>query len=134
MATGYYERSWSKGTRAGGQQPYSFDEANVQKALEAAGKPFAGRDLRAQIDTSQNPNLRSIGDCVDLRSGESEVCLDLPLGLGSVCIPLPFDLPDGKAAQACLYICTTLGLPTGVSVRVTVGGFTVVDQSFGWGC
>jgi hypothetical protein len=125
---------FAQGNRAGGQEPYTFSDDAVNAALEAAAKPFKGRNLRAQIDTSQNPNLRSIGDCVDLRSGESEVCLRLPLGLGDACIPLPFDLPDGVAAQACLYICTTWGFPTGVSVRVTVGGFTVVEQSFGWGC
>ena len=131
--TGGYDRKWSQGTRAGGQEPYRFNEGAISKALDAAAKPFGERN-RSQIDTSQNPNLRTIGDCIDLRSGESEVCLDLPLGLGDVCLPLPFDLPDGVAAQACLYICTTWGFPTGVSVRVTVGGFTVVEQSFGWGC
>jgi len=132
MTSGSYP--WRQETREGGQQRYSFNQDTVERALEAAARPFEGRNLRAQLDTSQNPFLRSIGDCVDLRSGESEVCLDLPLGLGDVCIPLPFDLPDGVAAQACLYICTTWGFPTGVSVRVMVGGFTVVDQSFGWGC
>lgn len=135
MANGGFQRGWTQGSRAAEQQQrYSFSEDAVSRALEAARAPYEDRDLRAQISTSQNPNLRTIGDCVDLRSGESEVCLDLPLGLGSVCIPLPFDLPDGVAAQACLYICTTWGIPTGVSVRVTVGGFTVADQSFGWGC
>lgn len=138
MASSGYQRSWVQGTRAAGQQQerYSFSDEAISRALEAAraAYPSPPRDARAQISTTQSPNLRSIGDCVDLRSGESEVCLDLPLGLGSVCIPLPFDLPDGVAAQACLYICTTWGIPTGVSVRVTVGGFTVADQSFGWGC
>ena len=134
MAYGGYQRSWTQGSRGEEQDRYSFDEGAVTRALEAAQKPFKDRDVRAQISTAQNPYLRTIGDCVDLRSGASEVCLDLPLGLGDVCIPLPFDLPDGVAAQACLYICTTWGIPTGVTVRVTVGGFSVVDQSFGWGC
>jgi len=131
-----YQRSWVQGTRGAGEQQneYSFSEEAVSRALEAARKPYEGRDLRADIPTSQSPSLRSIGDCVDLTSGASEVCLRLPLGLGRHCISLPFDLPDGVAAQACLYICTTWGIPTGVSVRVTVGGFTVADQSFGWGC
>jgi hypothetical protein len=137
MTTSGYQQSWrAQGTRGGGQQRYSFNDDNITSALEAARQPYAGREreLRERIDTSKNPYLRSIGDCVDLRSGDNEVCLDLPLGLGDVCIPLPFDLPDGQAAQACLYICTTWGIPTGVTVRVTVGGFSVVDQSFGWGC
>jgi hypothetical protein len=134
MANGGYQRSWAQQQREAGGQRYSFNEDAVQRAVDSAAQRFEGRNLRAQIDTSLNPYLRTIGDCVDLRSGESEVCLDLPLGLGDICIPLPFDLPDGVAAQACLYICTTWGIPTGVTVRVTVGGFTVVDQSFGWGC
>ncbi len=131
---GGYQASFWDSSRARSGQRYSFKEENVSRALEAARQPFAGRNLRDRIDTSQNPYMRSIGDCVELRSGESEVCLDLPLGLGDACIPLPFDLPDGQAAQACLYLCTTWGIPTGVTVRVTVGGFTIVEQSFGWGC
>jgi hypothetical protein len=135
MANGGYQRSWTQESATESQQQrYKFDEAAVQRALEAARRPYEGRSAAEQLSTVQNPNLRSIGDCVDLRSGASEVCLDLPLGLGSVCLPLPFDLPDGQAAQACLYICTTWGFPTGVEIRVTVGGFQVVDQSFGWGC
>jgi hypothetical protein len=134
MSNGGYDRSWAEGTSASGGQRYSFKEEHINRTLDAAASRFEGRNLRSQIDTAQNPYLRSIGDCVDLRSGESEVCLDLPLGLGDVCIPLPFDLPDGKAAQACLYLCTTWGIPTGVTIKVTVAGFTVVEQSFGWGC
>jgi hypothetical protein len=134
--SGGFQRGWTQGSRgAEQQQRYAFDEGAVSRALDAARRAYDDRDQRsAQISTTQSPTLRTIGDCVDLRSGASEVCLDLPLGLGSVCIPLPFDLPDGTAAQACLYICTTWGFPTGVTVRVTVGGFTVADQSFGWGC
>lgn len=115
---------------------HSFSEEAVSKALETARRPFEGADMRSmtEISSSQNPNLRVLAECISVTSGNREVCLNLPLGLGNVCIPLPIDLPDGTAAQVCLHICTTWGIPTGVKVEISVGGMKVVEQSFGWGC
>ena len=113
---------------------YHFDHAKVQRAIEVAQQPYRDRDLRAvsEISTAQPPNLRLNVACISVVSQGNEVCLELPLGLGQVCLPI--DLPDGTAAQACLSICTIWGIPTGVCVRVTVGGIELVGQCFGFGC
>jgi hypothetical protein len=114
---------------------YSFSGEAISKALEAARKPHEGKDLRAitEISTSQSP-LALLAECISVTTRDRQVCLELPLGLGSVCLPIPFNIPDGTAAQACLDICTILGIPTGACVRVVVGGVTVARQCFGFGC
>lgn len=116
-------------------QRYSFSDEAISSAIETARRPHEGTDLRAitEISPSHGPvALRA--QCISVTTGDHQVCLDLPLGLGSVCLPIPFDIPDGTIAQACLDICTTIGIPTGVCVRVVVGGATVVRQCFGFGC
>jgi hypothetical protein len=114
---------------------YSFSDEAISRALEAARQPHEGADLRAitEISTSQSP-LTLLAECITVTTRNHQVCLDLPLGLGSHCLPIPFDIPDGTVAQACIDICTTLGIPTGACGRVVVGGVTVVKQCFGVGC
>jgi hypothetical protein len=118
------------------RQYTSFDDEAVSRAIEAAGRRWEGKDLRTitEIPTTENPDLSIRAQCISVTSGNNEVCLRLPLGLGNVCLPIPFDLPDGTAASACLYICTRWGIPMGVRVRVTAGGIELVEQSFGFGC
>lgn len=114
---------------------YSFSEEAISGALETARQAHEGTDLRAitEISTSHSP-ITLLAECINVTTRNHQVCLDLPLGLGSACLPIPFNIPDGTIAQACLDICTTLGIPTGVCVRVVVGGVTVVRQCFGFGC
>src|SRR5690349_15734982 len=93
---------------------YGFQPQAVDRAMELARTPYRNRDLRAatNIAGAQPPNLRVHAACISVVSQGNEVCLDLPLGLGQVCLPI--NLPDGEVAQACLDICTTFGIPTGV--------------------
>lgn len=60
-----------------------------------------------------------------------KICLELPLGLGRFCFPIPPVFPNGTAAQACLSICTTWGIPTGVRVTVSIAGNVILEKTFG---
>lgn len=111
---------------------HSFPDEAVSGTLEAARQPYAGQDLTAvaeivPVDVSE---LELSAACIDVVSGNKRVCLNLPLGLGRACLPLPFDLPDGSAVKACLSLRTVLGIPTGVCVRLHVGGVQIVKKCF----
>lgn len=111
----------------------SFSDEAVSGALEAARRRFEGRDLQAaaQISALDAGELRMLAECISVTVSGNQVCLNLPLGLGNACLPIPFNVPNGTVAQACLSICTTFGIPTGVKVQVIVGGITIVEQTFG---
>jgi hypothetical protein len=114
---------------------YSFSNEAISRALESAKRTREGINLEkiAKISPSHSP-LTLLAECISITTRDHQVCLELPLGLGSACLPIPINIPDDTAAQACLDICTILGVPTGVCVRVVVGGVTVVRQCFGFGC
>lgn len=111
-----------------------FDEEKVQQALQAASQ----HNETVGVATADGaPNILGGGEyavlaeCISVTVGNHKVCLNLPLGIGSVCIPIPISVPDGTAAEACLHICTTWGVPTGVKVTISVAGHTIVSKSFG---
>ena len=110
-----------------------FDEEKVQHALDAAQRH---NDAVGLQKSDGGPNILAGGEfavqaqCISVTVQNNEVCLNLPLGIGSVCLPIPVSIPDGTAAEACLSICTTWGIPTGVKVTVSVAGHTIVTKSF----
>ncbi len=112
----------------------SFDEEKVQNALEAASRH---NETVGATAADGSPNIlgggefAALAECISVTVKDNKICLDLPLGIGSVCIPIPISVPDGTAAQACLHICTTWGIPTGVKVTVSVAGVQIVSKSFG---
>ncbi|MEO1023761.1 MAG: hypothetical protein AAFW89_14555 [Bacteroidota bacterium] len=113
---------------------YDFSEESVSSAIEAAKKTHEETQLRA---TASDFNINSGGsmlvaaECVSVTTENHKVCINLPLGLGKHCLNLPVSIPDGTAGKACLSICTTWGIPTGVKVSVEIGGVVVVSQTFG---
>lgn len=109
----------------------SFDENVVNAALANAQNHFNRLDTTAFVASPANASLSLSGGCISVTTQNNSVCVNLPLGLGSHCIPLPINVKDGTAAQACLSLCTTWGIPHGVKVTVSVAGQTVVSQSFG---
>ena len=115
------------------EQYPSFSEESVQNALAAARSDFEGQDLKALSMKGLPPSteLSVLAECITVTVSNNKVCVNLPLGLGSACLPVPISFPDGTAARACLSLCTTWGFPTGVKVNVTIGGITVVQQTFG---
>lgn len=113
---------------------HEFDEKRINEALDAARKPHAKADVAA-AKTSSNVTdtgeLSLLAECIEVKVENNQICLKLPLGFGQVCIPIPVNIPNGTAAKACLHICTTLGIPHGVKVTISVAGITIVTKKFG---
>lgn len=113
---------------------HEFSAESVEQALAAAQKHNDAVGLKAP---DGSPSLTGGGEfavlaeCISVTVSGGKICVNLPLGIGTVCIPIPISFPDGTAAQACLSICTTWGIPTGVKVTVSVLGQTIVEKSFG---
>jgi len=113
---------------------YKFSEESISNAVEAAKKTHEETQLKA---TESDFNIYKGGcmlvaaECISVTTKNHKVCVNLPLGLGKHCFSLPVSIPDGTVGKACLSICTTWGVPTGVKVSVIIGGITVVSQTFG---
>lgn len=111
----------------------SFSDAKVQEALDAA-KKFYGEKLTAgagaQEITHDDGHLSLRAQCITLTISNGKVCVNLPLGIGSVCLPVPGSY-NGQVASACIDICTTWGIPTGVRLTVSVAGVQIVQKTFG---
>ena len=113
---------------------YEFDDKAVQHALDAAA---AHNETMGTMGSDGTPNIMhggeysALAECIEVTVGDHKVCLKLPLGIGKVCIPIPVSVPNGTLAKACLHICTTFGIPTGVKVTVSVGGVTIITKKFG---
>lgn len=111
---------------------YQFDEVAISKAVEAAQKAHEEHKLQAEFTSLKNMgSLRMSVQCISVTVEDHKVCLNLPLGFGKVCLPIPISIGEGTAAEACIDICTTWGVPTGVKAYVKVAGVTVASQSFG---
>ena len=113
---------------------HSFDEKRVEEALEAARSAHTQANVAAaktSSDLSDSGELALLAECIEVKVENNKICLKLPLGFGQVCIPIPISIPNGTAAKACLHICTTLGIPHGVKVTISVAGVTIVTKKFG---
>lgn len=113
--------------------PKYSDEA-VQAAIDSARNFYtekqAGLKASAAAVGFDDGHVSTLAECISVTINNGKACLNLPLGIGSVCIPVP-NIYNGQVASACLSICTTWGIPTGVRVTVIVAGITIVSQSFG---
>lgn len=112
---------------------HEFDQKAVDAALEAANRHYRGK-LEGQagaVDPADDGHLCISAACISVTVENGRVCIKLPLGLGNVCLPIPAIFPDGTVAEACLSICTTWGIPTGVRVTVSIAGKVIVQKSFG---
>jgi len=113
---------------------YSFSEEAINNAIEAARETHAGKQLMAtegDFNISGGGCMLVAAECIKVVTKGNQVCVKLPLGFGTHCFTLPVSIPSGSVGQACLSICTTWGIPTGVKVSVVIAGITVVSQSFG---
>jgi hypothetical protein len=117
-------------TSATNDQYHEIDDAAVSATLEVARQEFEGRDMQreSEVSVADSGELELRAACLSLVSANRKVCLKLPLGIGNVCIPLPFDVRDGTAVQACVGIRTKWGIPTGVCVRILLGGEQLVKK------
>lgn len=113
---------------------HEFDQEKIAAALEAAAGEYDQAALLSQRSTStlaDDGRLTLAGGCISVTVAGGKVCLKLPFGLGKVCLPIPKWIPNGTVAEACLTICTKWGIPTGVTVTISIAGKTVVRKSFG---
>jgi hypothetical protein len=110
----------------------TFSEEAVNSAIQAANEHYDSGALKSRASNvaADDGHLALLAECISVSIKNGKACLNLPLGIGSVCIPVPIKY-DGQVAQACLHICTTFGIPTGVKVTISVAGITIVTKSFG---
>lgn len=110
----------------------TFSQDSVQSAIKAANDHYDSKTLQRSTSNvaSDDGHLALLAECISVSIKNGKACLNLPLGIGSVCIPVPISY-DGQVAQACLHICTTFGIPTGVKVTISIGGVKIVEKSFG---
>ncbi|SPJ28985.1 hypothetical protein [Falsiruegeria mediterranea] len=110
---------------------HSFDDKAIQSALDAARAHFDGVVDASAVNPADDGHLAVAGGCISVTVEDGKVCLNLPLGIGKYCFPIPSIIPNGTAAEACLHICTTFGIPTGVRVTISVAGKVIVTKTFG---
>ncbi|GGX64075.1 hypothetical protein GCM10007385_36610 [Tateyamaria omphalii] len=112
-------------------QVYEFDNDAVAAALEAARAHYADKADAMAESVTEDGHLAMAAGCISVTVENGKVCINLPLGFGKYCFPIPSIIPNGTAAEACLHICTTWGIPTGVKVTISVAGKVIVSKSFG---
>jgi hypothetical protein len=110
---------------------YEFSDEAVQAAVDAAKANFNKVSLNEFNANSASPEISFGVECISVTTSGDQVCLQLPLGFGQYCFTLPITVPSGTVGEACLSICTTWGIPTGVRVTITFAGVQVINQSFG---
>ncbi len=110
---------------------HNFDDKSIEAALEAARGHYKGNIDASAVSPGEDGHLALAAGCISVTVENGKVCLNLPLGFGKYCFPIPKIIPDGTAAEACLHICTTWGIPTGVRVTISVAGKVIVSKSFG---
>lgn len=113
---------------------YKFSDEAVNGAISTVRNHYADADLMSLRAVDSLPDageLSILAECITVKVEDNKVCIDLPLGLGKECLPIPISIPNGEVGKACLSICTTWGIPTGVKVIVKIGGVEVVSKKFG---
>lgn len=109
----------------------SFDAKAIEQALDTGKRHAEALQKGPRQLNADNGELKISAQCISLSVQNGKVCLNLPLGLGSVCLPVPSWIPVGATVQACLDICTVLGIPCGVEVTVSFNGQRIVQKGFG---
>ena len=111
---------------------HEFDQKVLASALEAARDHYDHAALlkKSGPDPVDDGHLSVSGGCISVAVEGGRVCLKLPLGIGSICVPIPAIFPNGTVAQACISICTTWGIPTGVRLTVSISGQVIINKTF----
>jgi hypothetical protein len=112
---------------------HEFDEKAIASVLDAARSLYDQKKLEESsrtINPIDDGHIRFAAQCISVTVDNGRICLNLPLGIGKFCLPIPSIFPNGTAAQACIDVCTTWGIPTGVRVTVSVAGKVIVEKTF----
>ncbi len=113
---------------------YSFSEEAIENAIDAAKKTYEGSVLDAKksgFEVSHGGCMLVSAECIKVITEGNKVCLKLPLGFGKHCFSLPVNILSGTPGQACISICTTWGVPTGIRITIIIGGITIIHKTFG---
>jgi hypothetical protein len=138
METYSFSEEALKDAIASAKATHSDATAKAQGA-EAQGAEAQGAEAqRLGFDPSkgggmQEGNMEIMAQCISVKTANNKICIKLPV-VGTRCLTVPVNIPNGKVGKACLSVCTIFGVPSGVKVSITIGGVTVIRQSFGVGC
>lgn len=120
------------------EQYHDFDEQAVTESMAAvqehgggAGGMEAASAGGPQVNMAETGEMFVAAQCVSITVQNNQVCLNLPLGIGKVCLPIPKWIPNGAKLEACIGLCYTWKIPTGVKVTVTFNGKVIVQKSWG---
>jgi hypothetical protein len=110
--------------------------AEAQGAKAQGAKAQGAEAQRLGFDFSkgggmQEGTMEIMAQCINVTTANRKICISLPV-VGRHCLTVPVNIPNGSIGRACLSVCTKLGIPSGVKVSVTIGGVTVIRQSFGF--
>jgi hypothetical protein len=120
-------------------EEYSFDDKAIAEALASAKATHSEATANAQAAASDlsrglsmnEGSVQTLAQCISVTTANHKICIKLPL-VGSRCFTIPVNIPSGTVGKACFSICTKWpGIPVGVKVSITLGGVTVISQSFG---
>lgn len=114
---------------------HEFDQLEIQNSLDNVAQYHKDNPPSSSLVggvLSDDGHLSfAAAQCISLTVEDNKVCLNLPFNIGQVCLPIPPFVPNGTAASACLDICTTWGIPTGIKVTVSALNRVVIRKSFG---
>lgn len=113
---------------------HEFSQEDIQHIIDAGQAHHDSVNLRAMgpSDAMLHASPLVLGEtCISVTVENHSVCLNLPIIDKKICFPIPVSVPNGTAAKACLKICTTIGIPTGVCVTISALGMQIVHQCFG---
>ena len=112
---------------------HSFDDRAIAAAMEAAASMYDDQALAAksrEIDPFDDGHISIAAGCISVTVENGKICLNLPLGIGKFCLPIPSIIPNGTAAEACVSLCYTWKIPTGVRVTISVAGKVIITKTF----
>lgn len=114
----------------------SFDQDKINAALETARQHAGGGGAGAltaaslsDVDIHAATEFSIGAGCISVSVNNGQICLDLPI-VGQYCLPVPSWIPNDAELQACISICTTFGIPTGVKLTVSFNGQVIFTKTF----
>lgn len=113
----------------------AFSEDAVAEAIklgsanyQAVAASFSG----GNIDSFAMTEASYTAECISVTVTNSQICLALPAPISKqFCVSVPSWVPNGTAAEACISICTKLGIPSGAKLTVSALGKVIFQKTFG---
>ena len=115
---------------------HAFDEKAFSETLAAQAQSDALGATEAQgqplANLAESGEMFLAAQCISVTVKNNQVCLNLPKPISkSVCLPVPKFIPNGQKIEACIGICYTWKIPTGVKVTLTFNGKLIAQKSWG---